>query len=65
VVEPSLASTVLASSFAASLELAREGQIELHQHAAFAPLYLRKRTGSKTEAADMPPVQAGPGNGQR
>jgi segregation and condensation protein A len=63
VVEPSLASTVLASSFAASLELAREGQIELHQHAAFAPLYLRKRTESKTEAADKPPAQTGPGNG--
>ena len=35
--------TVLASSLAATLELVREGRIELHQHTAFAPIYLRKR----------------------
>jgi len=43
VVEPSMIPTVLASSFAASLELAREGQIELHQQEPFAPLFLRQR----------------------
>jgi segregation and condensation protein A len=43
-VEPSMIPTVLASSFAASLELAREGRIELHQQGAFAPLFLRQRT---------------------
>jgi segregation and condensation protein A len=42
-VEPSLAATVRASSFAAMLELVREGNLEVHQHAAFAPLYIRKR----------------------
>ncbi len=42
-VEPALRATVRASSFAAALELAREGRIDLHQHAAFAPLYLRRR----------------------
>jgi segregation and condensation protein A len=42
-VEPSLAATVRASSFAATLELVREGRVEVHQHAAFAPLYIRKR----------------------
>lgn len=42
-VEPSMVSTVLASSLAATLELVREGHMELHQHAAFAPIYLRKR----------------------
>jgi segregation and condensation protein A len=42
-VEPSLAATVRASSFAAMLELVREGNVEVHQHAAFAPLYIRKR----------------------
>jgi len=42
-VEPSLKATVLASSFAATLELVREGRLEMHQHAAFAPLYVRKR----------------------
>jgi len=43
VVEPAMVPTVLASSFAASLELAREGEIELHQQGAFAPLFLRQR----------------------
>ena len=43
VVEPSHAATVLASSFASALELVREGVMEVHQHAAFAPLYVRKR----------------------
>jgi segregation and condensation protein A len=42
-VEPSLRATVLASSFAATLELVREGRLELNQHAAFAPLYVRMR----------------------
>jgi segregation and condensation protein A len=44
VVEPSLAPTVFASSFAATLEMVREGVAEVHQHSAFAPLYVRKRT---------------------
>jgi segregation and condensation protein A len=35
--------TALASSFAASLELVREGRIEVRQHEAFAPLYMRNR----------------------
>jgi segregation and condensation protein A len=41
--EPSLRATVLASSFAATLEMVREGHIEMNQHKAFAPLYVRKR----------------------
>ena len=45
-VEPSMTATVTASSFASALELVREGVIELQQHAAFAPLYIRKRAGS-------------------
>jgi len=59
VVEPSQRATAIASSFAATLELVREGVIELHQHTAFAPLYLRKR-GSTSEAdaggATSPPA---------
>jgi segregation and condensation protein A len=43
VVEPSMAATVTASSFASALEMVREGVLELQQHAAFAPLYIRKR----------------------
>lgn len=35
--------TVLASSFGASLELAREGVVELRQEAPFAPIYMRRR----------------------
>ncbi|MES1155309.1 MAG: ScpA family protein, partial [Pseudorhodoplanes sp.] len=42
-VEPSMVSTVKASSFAATLEMVREGVVDLQQHAAFAPLYVRKR----------------------
>ncbi len=37
--------TALASSFGASLEMAREGMIELRQDAPFAPIYVRKRDG--------------------
>src|SRR6202158_285514 len=43
VVDPSQKATVFASSFAAALELVREGAVELHQKEAFAPLYFRKR----------------------
>lgn len=39
--------TVLASSFGATLEMAREGVVELQQEAPFAPLYVRKRGEDK------------------
>jgi segregation and condensation protein A len=35
--------TVLASSFGATLEMAREGLVELRQDEPFAPIYMRKR----------------------
>ncbi len=54
VVEPAMRATVFASSLAAALELVREGQMEVHQAAAFAPIYLRKRA-----AADGEPAGAG------
>jgi segregation and condensation protein A len=41
--DPATITTVLASSFAAALEMIREGQLEAHQQGAFAPLYLRKK----------------------
>ncbi len=44
-VEPELANTVKASSFAATLEMVREGVMDLQQHSAFAPIYVRKRAG--------------------
>lgn len=40
---PGEAASATASSFAASLELVREGQLEMRQDGAFAPLYLRRR----------------------
>ena len=52
-VEPSMRATVMASSLAATLELVREGQVELHQQGAFAPIYLRKRSEGP---ADTPPA---------
>jgi segregation and condensation protein A len=45
-VEPAMRATALASSLAATLELVREGAMEVHQSAAFAPIYLRKRAGA-------------------
>lgn len=43
-----LGRTALASSFGATLEMAREGLIEIRQDAAFAPIYMRGR-GARTE----------------
>jgi segregation and condensation protein A len=61
VVEPSMAPTVLASSFASTLELVREGTMEVHQQAAFAPLYVRKRQQAQDGVAD-PGGVAAPGD---
>src|SRR5437667_1070462 len=53
VVDPSLAATVFASSFASALELVREGVADIHQQEPFAPIYMRRhRPGS--EAAIEP-----------
>jgi segregation and condensation protein A len=38
--------TVLASSFTASLELAREGVIEIRQERAFEPIFIRRRASA-------------------
>jgi segregation and condensation protein A len=54
-VEPSQRVTVLASSFAAMLELVREGRVEMHQHAPFAPLYVRARA-QQDQAGAVPPA---------
>jgi segregation and condensation protein A len=53
VVEPSMRATAFASSLAASLELVREGTLEVQQAGAFAPIYMRKRV------ADEPPPSDG------
>ena len=64
VVEPSLAATVLASSFASTLEMVREGVMEVHQQGAFAPLYVRKRQQSGHGVADTGGVAAPSGDGK-
>ena len=53
-VDPSQRATVLASSFAATLELVREGAMEVHQKEAFAPIYLRKRPPQASGAMSAP-----------
>jgi segregation and condensation protein A len=55
VLDPSQRATVFASSFAAALELVREGTMEVNQKQAFAPLYFRKRTPVATPDATAAP----------
>jgi segregation and condensation protein A len=52
VVEPELQATAFASSLAATLELIREGAVEVHQEGAFGPIYLRKRAARNEMLAD-------------
>jgi len=48
--EPDLGKTMLASSFGASLEMARDGLVELRQEKPFAPIYMRRLVeGAKWE----------------
>jgi segregation and condensation protein A len=50
---PDIARTALASSFGASLEMARDGLIELSQAEPFAPIYMRKReAGAEWQRVD-------------
>ena len=51
-VEPSMRATVFASSLAATLELVREGQFEVHQPTAFGPIFLRKRSEPAPQMPD-------------
>jgi segregation and condensation protein A len=55
IADPSQKATVFASSFAAALELVREGAVELHQQEAFAPLFFRKRPPQPTPDAMTAP----------
>ncbi|MGH6867145.1 MAG: segregation and condensation protein A [Methyloceanibacter sp.] len=43
-VEPELRRTALASTFTATLEMTREGALEMRQSTSFAPLLIRRRT---------------------
>lgn len=44
--EPGMRRSVTASSFTASLELVREGLIELRQEQAFKPIYMRRKANA-------------------
>ncbi len=50
--EPGLGRTVRASSFGASLEMAREGLVEIRQEVPFGPIYMRR----KERGSDWEPV---------
>ncbi|MCH7937394.1 MAG: segregation/condensation protein A [Proteobacteria bacterium] len=53
-----VARSAIASTFAASLELAREGKVKLRQHDAFGPIYLKStgRDGPRT-GDNLEPVE--------
>ena len=50
-VQPEMQATVRASSLTASLELVKEGRVELRQARAFSPVYLRVRNSEDIPAA--------------
>lgn len=47
--DPSQRVSAVASAFAASLEMVREGRLEIRQAAAFAPIYVRRGDNPMTE----------------
>lgn len=55
--DPAERTTAIASAFAATLELVREGRLELRQDGAFQPIYLRK--GPKPQGEDDGGVERG------
>ena len=59
-IEPAMQATALASSFAATLEMAREGTIEMNQTTAFAPIYVRRRPGEDAPGAVVTPFAGKP-----
>ena len=51
-VPPDERATVIASSFSASLELVRQGEVEMRQTGIFAPLFVRRRVDTQSQAAE-------------
>jgi len=49
-VDPAKRRSAVAATFAASLELARRGEIEIRQDESFAPIFLRARQGARARA---------------
>ena len=53
-----MARSAIASTFAASLELAREGKVKLRQHDAFGPIYLKSTHLDGVAAGDhLEPIE--------
>lgn len=52
-VQPEMRSTARASALSASLELVREGEVELKQERHFAPLYVRRRLRDEVPLAEV------------
>jgi len=52
--DPAQRASALASSFAASLELVREGKLEMRQEGAFAPIHMRSGIKVALDAGDRP-----------
>ena len=53
-----VARSAIASTFAASLELAREGKVKLRQHDAFGPIYLKSTHRAGVAAGDnLEPIE--------
>jgi segregation and condensation protein A len=52
-VQPELRNTARASALSASLELVREGEVELKQQEHFAPLYVRRRLREQMPLAEV------------
>jgi segregation and condensation protein A len=52
VVEPEQRATAFASSFSATLEMVKEGRVEVQQEEPFAPLWLRRRAEPRQDNGD-------------
>lgn len=52
--------SALAATFAASLELVREGMAQLRQHSAFAPIYLRRAADGAKQSSPEPAGESKP-----
>jgi segregation and condensation protein A len=52
--EPEERATAIASSFAATLEMVREGRLEMRQDGAFQPIYLRRGAQAAVAKGQMP-----------
>jgi segregation and condensation protein A len=56
--DPEERPTAIASSFAATLELVREGRVEIRQQGAFTPIYMRTGDRPLTDE-DIAAMEAG------